>query len=69
VIASGHDNRFGHPRAEVLARYDAIGSEIEGTAASGAITVRLREHAPIEVIRRRQQARRFWHEPTTPAPR
>ncbi len=69
VVASGHDNRFGHPRAEVIARYVAVGSQIEGTAAGGALTLRLREGRAPEISRRRETARRFWHEDGAPAKR
>lgn len=39
VISVGRANRFGHPAAEVLARYRAVGAEIFRTDREGAVTV------------------------------
>ncbi len=62
LFATGHRNRFGHPRADVLARYTAIGSAIDGTVDAGAIDLRLRRDGSTEIRRRRDSHRRFWHE-------
>jgi competence protein ComEC len=62
LVASGHRNRFGHPRPEVLARYRAQGSQIENTVDAGAISLRLQSNGQIELLRRRQTHQRFWHE-------
>lgn len=37
IVSAGHGNRFGHPRAEVVARWQAAGAEVLGTAGSGAV--------------------------------
>ncbi len=63
VISSGHGNRFGHPRAEVVERYRAHKAQIEDTAVAGAISMRLYADGEIEVEHRRDTHRRFWHEP------
>lgn len=38
VFSCGHHNRFGFPHPEVVARYEAIGSEVHRTDLDGAIT-------------------------------
>ncbi len=37
VVTTGYQNRFGHPAAAVLARYEARGSNVLNTADTGAI--------------------------------
>ena len=41
VVPVGYRNRFGHPRADVLARYAAAGAKVLRTDLDGAVTVRL----------------------------
>ncbi|MCU0753870.1 MAG: DNA internalization-related competence protein ComEC/Rec2 [Xanthomonadales bacterium] len=60
VFSAGADNRFGHPRAEVLARYRAVGAELRLTADSGAIRWRSVDGASTAW---REQAPRFWRSP------
>jgi competence protein ComEC len=38
VFSAGYDNRYGHPRDEVVARYRRRGSAIFNTAIDGAVT-------------------------------
>lgn len=38
VFSAGYDNRYGHPRDEVVARYRRRGSAIYNTAIDGAVT-------------------------------
>jgi competence protein ComEC len=40
VVSSGKDNRYGHPHADVVARYKQVGSEVYSTAELGQITYR-----------------------------
>jgi competence protein ComEC len=37
IISSGYGNRFGHPAAPVLRRYQELGAEVINTADSGAL--------------------------------
>lgn len=39
LVSSGHDNHFGHPRQDVVQRWERAGAEVLGTADSGAIRV------------------------------
>jgi competence protein ComEC len=65
VIAAGADNRFGHPRPEVLERYAAIGAALHVTARHGAIRWR---SADGSVSRWREASPRFWRVSSPPAP-
>ena len=62
LIASGHRNRFDHPRADVVERYRAADAAIIGTVESGAISVLIRRDGEVDVAHRRASHRRFWHE-------
>jgi competence protein ComEC len=62
VIATGADNRFALPRAEVVARYGAARVRLLGTAGSGAIAFRLDAGGAAPVERRRQDRPRWWRE-------
>lgn len=61
VFATGYRNRFGHPRAAVVARYRRRGVGLFNTAADGAVEFRL---GPLALARPqgwRHAARRYWH--------
>lgn len=60
VLSVGYRNRFGHPKAEILARYEALGAEIWRTDTQGAILVRLAA-GQAEVRAWRDVKRRYWH--------
>ncbi|HEY0962739.1 MAG TPA: ComEC/Rec2 family competence protein [Pseudomonadales bacterium] len=60
VYASGYRNRFGHPRAEVRARYARAGSAEYLTSRSGAIEFELDAGGLQAVHERRRERRRFW---------
>lgn len=59
LVQAGYRNRYGHPAAEVLARYHAQGARWLGTPDCGA----LRWHSahPATVGCEREVARRYWH--------
>jgi competence protein ComEC len=61
VFQVGHRNRYGHPRADVVARYVARGAEVLRTDEGGAISVRLTAHAEPSVGRYREERKRYWH--------
>ncbi len=62
LIAVGRDNRFGLPRANVLARYDRYRAEVHDTAGSGAVHIRLGREGARVVERLRQDRRRYWRD-------
>jgi competence protein ComEC len=59
VVPAGYRNRFGHPHAQVLARYRAAGAEVVRTDAQGAIHVALTRHA-VTVRAERERSPRYW---------
>nr|WP_281377947.1 DNA internalization-related competence protein ComEC/Rec2 [Chiayiivirga flava] len=61
LVASGHRNRFGLPRAEVLARYRRRGIALLDTAAAGAVHVRLGGGVHVREARRIDRPRP-WRE-------
>jgi competence protein ComEC len=59
IVAAGYRNRFGHPNAEVLARYAAAGTGIFRTDRDGAIHVLLKS-AEVRVEGERARRPRYW---------
>jgi len=60
VIPVGHRNRYGHPHAEVLARYRGMGIPVLRTDRAGAVSVVMGE-GDLVVETARETARRYWH--------
>lgn len=59
LVSAGADNRFGHPKPRVAARWCASGAELLSTADDGAIRVRV-DAAGIGIDRRRASHPRLW---------
>lgn len=59
----GYRNRWGFPRAEVAARYDALGARALSTAREGTIHLRLRPGLAPRASTQRRQRRRYWQRP------
>lgn len=60
VFPVGYRNRFGHPHADVLARYAAAGAAVARTDQAGAVGIVLDGRG--RVLRREREAhRRYWH--------
>ncbi len=60
IFTAGYRNRFGHPRPDVVARYEAIGAELARSDFDGAVTLEI-EPGPIKALRReREHLRRYW---------
>jgi len=59
LLPVGYRNRFGHPKAEVIARYRASGAQLLRTDSAGAVLVRI-DHAGIDVQAYREQRKRYW---------
>lgn len=60
LISRGRGNAFGHPHAQVIERYQALGSQIYDSADHGAVRLQLGTFQPPVVAR---SQRRFWREP------
>ncbi len=59
LVAAGCNNRFGHPRPEVVQRWQRAGAEVLGTPDSGAIRVWL-DADGLAVRERRLWRARLW---------
>ncbi len=67
LFAVGLDNRFGHPRPEVVQRYLDRHIALEDSASDGLVRVRLDAHGAQVIERSRQRLLRFWNETVPPA--
>lgn len=59
LVSAGHGNRFGHPDPAAVARWQAAGAEVPGTAGEGALRVRLGAQG-ITVSGERERRPRLW---------
>ncbi|AWH52978.1 DNA internalization-related competence protein ComEC/Rec2 [Stenotrophomonas sp. ESTM1D_MKCIP4_1] len=59
LVSAGHQNRFGHPKRDVVLRWQAAGAEVLSTAESGAIRVWLGAQG-LQVREQRIHAARWW---------
>ena len=59
VIPVGYRNRFGHPKAEVLERYEAAGMNLWRTDRDGALRVAL-DPQGTSISAWRDERRRYW---------
>lgn len=60
VFSAGYKHHYGHPAAEVIARYRRAGSHILTTAESGAIHIKISPRGVEEVTDHRSQWRFYW---------
>ncbi len=60
VFTAGYRNSFGHPKAEVVERYRAVGSELLRSDEDGAILVQM-DAQNFTVERYRKTHARYWH--------
>jgi len=60
IFTVGYRNRFGHPKAQVVDRYEAINSRIYRSDQDGAVLLDFTEKQGIAVQRWRQNAKRYW---------
>ncbi|HEY2256397.1 MAG TPA: DNA internalization-related competence protein ComEC/Rec2, partial [Variovorax sp.] len=59
LVQAGYRNRFGHPAADVVARYQERAITLVESSRCGAAT--WTSSAPADVRCERQEARRYWH--------
>ena len=62
VYAAGYRNRFGHPRPDVVARYDEAGSRGYRTDLDGALTFTFAPDTPRAPRAEREHDRRYWRD-------
>ncbi len=65
IFSSGHNNRFGHPAEQVIARYDQAGSTMLNTAKDGAVIFSWFDASPVQIELTRRDRRKPWF--TSPA--
>jgi competence protein ComEC len=63
VFTPGYRNRFGHPRAEVVARYVRASAHLFRTDLDGAVTLTFATDAARVAIAQREVRRRYWYDP------
>jgi competence protein ComEC len=63
LFSTGYRNRFGYPRPETVARYQATGAALLDTGQEGAITFRLEPGATLGPALYRRDRRRYWNPP------
>ena len=63
LFPAGYRNRYGHPKAEVMARYQALNAQMFDSAQHGAITFKLGPKGLTKPDTYRQSGRKYWHAP------
>jgi competence protein ComEC len=63
LFSTGYRNRFGYPRPETVARYQATGATLLNGSDEGALTFRLEPGQPLEPERYRREYRHYWTAP------
>ena len=62
LVSAGFANRYGHPRATVLDRYQQLGLPVLNTAEHGALQLYWVEGQSIQLRTWRKYGKRFWFE-------
>jgi competence protein ComEC len=63
VFTPGYRNRFGHPRAEVVARYTRADARLFRTDLDGAVMLTFAPGATQGATIQREVQRRYWYDP------
>ncbi len=64
LVPSGHRNRWGFPKPDVVARWEATGASVVVGSASGAVEFDVHPDRPLAAPRLHRPAqRRLWHDP------
>jgi competence protein ComEC len=64
LVPSGHRNRWGFPKPDVVERWQSAGAEVLVGSATGAIEFELHPQRPISPPRLwRPSQRRLWRDP------
>ena len=61
IFTVGYRNRFGHPRNEVVERYQALGSSLLRSDTDGAVLLRFAD-STLTVGTSRALRRRYWQD-------
>jgi competence protein ComEC len=63
LFSTGYRNRFGYPRPDTVARYQATGAVLLNASDEGALTFRLEPGQSLEPERYRRACRHYWTAP------
>ncbi|HEY3179477.1 MAG TPA: DNA internalization-related competence protein ComEC/Rec2 [Casimicrobiaceae bacterium] len=63
IFTPGYRNRFGHPRAEVVARYVRAAARLFRTDLDGAVMLTFAPDVKRPAISQRDVQRRYWYDP------
>jgi competence protein ComEC len=63
LFSTGYRNRFGYPRPDTVARYQATGATLLNASDEGALTFRLEPGQLLEPERYRRAYRHYWTAP------
>ncbi|TAJ17792.1 MAG: hypothetical protein EPO60_09360 [Rugosibacter sp.] len=67
IFPVGYRNRFGHPKPDVVARYEQSGAHLQRTDVAGAVSVYLGATG-VRIEHARAARRRYWQSmPSTAA--
>ncbi len=69
VFACGYRNRFGHPRPDIVARYEAAAVRMSRTDFEGAVTFSFAPGTALLPAAARDQRRRYWMDVPERTPR
>jgi competence protein ComEC len=61
IFQVGYRNRYRHPSARVLARYNARDIEVLRSDATGSLVIRITRAGELQVEKAREASRRYWH--------
>jgi competence protein ComEC len=62
IFAAGYLNRFGHPRPDIVARYERRGAMLMRTDLMGAVTVTMGPGDTLDAVGERDRRRRYWYD-------
>lgn len=65
VFSTGYRHQFGHPHADVVKRYRAVGSRLWNTAEQGGLSFTWSGSGSLKVESARQDGRQYWWRSTS----
>lgn len=63
IFTAGYRNRFGHPKLEVVERYQALGARLYRSDTDGAVLLGFERQAGVTLRTFRQERPRYWQSP------
>jgi len=61
IFTAGYQNRFRHPRSDVVTRYATAGTKLYRSDHDGAVLLDFEQHRGIAVTRWREKSQRYWY--------